>query len=98
MVARLRTCADAAWRHADASAAAPLFTAGCDSTSLSVANAPMNSSSPCSVMPRSSLTSPMSMTLSSSEMPSRNQFSSSVPPAITVAYRGSTRPPSTRRR
>ena len=46
-VARLRSCADADWRHADASAAAPVFTAGCDSTSLSVANAPITSSSPC---------------------------------------------------
>ena len=83
MVARLRIWAEAACRQAEASAPASWLTSGCSPTSFSVASAPMRSSSPSLAMPRSSSRPPMSTTRSAAAMPSRNQLSSSVPPAIT---------------
>ena len=83
IVARFRIWAEAACRHAEASAPAACVTSGCSPISFSVASAPMRRSSPSLAMPRSSSRPPMSTTRSAAAMPSRNQLSSSVPPAIT---------------
>jgi hypothetical protein len=85
IVARLRTWAEAACKHAEARAPARSTTSGCSPTSLRVASAPTCSSAPFWVIPRSSFSPRMSTTRSGAAMPSRNQFSSSVPPAISVA-------------
>ncbi len=83
IVARFRIWAEAACRQAEASAPAVRMTSGCSPISFSVASAPMRRSSPSTAMPRSSPRPPMSTTRSASAIPSRNQLSSSVPPAIT---------------